>query len=220
MKANILIVEDDPAISKLIATNLSVAGYEIVCAMDGKQALEYVADQHFDLALCDIMMPEMDGFELLPYLQKEQIPVIFVSAKTDVASRVQGLRLGAEDYLIKPFDILELLVRMEKVLARKSPVPKEITFADVTVLEDSHSVKQNGQSISLKPMEYDLLLTFLRHPGIVFSRETLLRQVWGDEYIGETRTVDVHVASLRKKLNWNDRITTVYKLGYRLEVEE
>lgn len=217
MKERILIVEDDPSIIKLVTTNLSVGGYTVACAVDGKQALDNIATEHFDLALCDIMMPEMDGFELLPHLIKEQIPVIFVSAKADVESRIQGLRLGAEDYLVKPFDILELLVRMEKVLARKKPQTRVITYADITVFEDSHVVSQNEQALPLKPMEYGLLITFLRHPGMVLTRENLLRQVWGDEYIGETRTVDVHVASLRKKLNWNDRITTVYKIGYRLE---
>ena len=219
MHAQILIVEDDPAISKLIAINLSVAGYEPTCAMDGKQALEAIKAASYDLALCDIMMPEMDGFELLPYLQAKQIPVIYVSAKADVQSRVQGLRLGAEDYLVKPFDILELLVRMEKVLARKAPPTDTLCYADVSVQPDSHTVIQRGEPVALKPMEYELLCTFIRHPGMVMSRETLLRQVWGDEFIGETRTVDVHVASLRKKLNWNERIATVYKLGYRLEVE-
>lgn len=217
MNERILIVEDDPAISKLLQTNLAVAGYQTTCAMDGCQALETICNVPFDLALCDIMLPEVDGFELLPLMQQKHIPVIFVSAKTDIESRVQGLRLGAEDYLIKPFDILELLIRMEKVLARRQAPSQRLTFADVTLDEASHTVLQNGSSVSLKPMEFELLRTFIRHPGIAFTRESLLRQVWGDTYIGETRTVDVHVASLRKKLNWNERIVTVYKLGYRLE---
>lgn len=217
MNERILIVEDDPAISKLLQTNLAVAGYQTICAMDGCQALEAIGNAPFNLALCDIMLPEVDGFELLPLMQQKHIPVIFVSAKTDIESRVQGLRLGAEDYLIKPFDILELLVRMEKVLARRQAPSQRLTFADVTLDEASHMVLQNGSSVSLKPMEFELLRTFIRHPGIAFTRESLLRQVWGDTYIGETRTVDVHVASLRKKLNWNERIVTVYKLGYRLE---
>lgn len=220
MRARILIVEDDRAISRLIESNLRVAGYETHCAMDGRQALEAIGMQAFDLALCDIMLPELDGFELLPFMRKKEIPVIYVSAKADVESRVQGLRLGAEDYLVKPFDILELLVRMEKVLARRTPQPEEMRFANVTVRPDSHAVTQNGEPVALKPMEYELLCTFLRHPGMVFTRENLLRQVWGDEYMGETRTVDVHVASLRKKLGWNERIETVYKLGYRLEAEK
>ena len=218
MPYRILIVEDDPAISRLIESNLTVAGYETVCAMDGQQALERLGAQSFDLALCDIMLPELDGFELLPHMQRRQVPVIYVSAKADVASRVQGLRLGAEDYLVKPFDIMELLVRMEKVLARSGqPAAQELVFGDVRIELDSRTVTRGGEAIPLKPMEFDLLCSFVRHPGMVLTREALLRQVWGDEYIGETRTVDVHVASLRKKLDWTERIVTVYKIGYRLE---
>ena len=217
MSYRILIVEDDPAISRLIESNLTVAGYETTCAMDGQQALDCLKEQAFDLALCDIMLPELDGFELLPYMQRHHVPVIFVSAKADVASRVQGLRLGAEDYLVKPFDIMELLVRMEKVLARSEHPAKELAFEDVRIELESRTVTRGGEMIPLKPMEFDLLCSFVRHPGMVLTRENLLRQVWGDEYIGETRTVDVHVASLRKKLDWTDRIITVYKIGYRLE---
>ena len=220
MKKCILIVEDDPAISRLIESNLLVAGYEPVCAMDGRQALDVISAHHFDLALCDIMLPELDGFELLPYMQERDIPVIYVSAKADVQSRVQGLRLGAEDYLVKPFDILELLVRMEKVLARSAPAENKIIYQDITVDLDSRSVNKAGELIPLKPMEYELLCTFMKRPGMVLTREKLLRQVLGDEYIGETRTVDVHVAALRKNLGLTEQLATVFKLGYRLEVIE
>ena len=219
MKKRILIVEDDPSISRLIESNLLVAGYEPVCAMDGKQALDAISAHHFDLSLCDIMLPELDGFELLPYMQERNIPVIYVSAKADVQSRVQGLRLGAEDYLVKPFDILELLVRMEKVLARSAPAENKMIYQDITMDLDSRSVHKAGELISLKPMEYELLCTFMKHPGMVLTREKLLRQVWGDEYIDETCTVDVHVAALRKKLGLTEQLATVFKLGYRLEGE-
>lgn len=219
MKKRILIVEDDPAISRLMDSNLAVAGYDTFCALDGKQAVDALREETFDLALCDIMLPELDGFELLPFMQERHVPVIYVSAKADVESRVHGLRLGAEDYLVKPFDILELLVRMEKVLARSDNAARALCYADITVDEISHSVTQAGTPVALKPMEYELLCTFLRHPGMVLTREKLLRQVWGDAYIGETRTVDVHVAALRRKLSLNDRLSTVYKIGYRLEVE-
>ncbi len=218
VKKRILIAEDDEAISRLLDSNLHVAGYETVCALDGQQAVDAVQAQHFDLALCDIMLPELDGFELLPHMRSRGVPVIYVSARADVQSRVQGLRLGAEDYLVKPFDILELLVRMEKVLARSAPEERSLSYRDITVDTDSHTVTRSGESVALKPMEYELLCTFMRHPGMVLTREKLLRQVWGDEYIGETRTVDVHVAALRKKLGLNEQLTTVYKLGYRLEV--
>ena len=212
MPKSILIVEDDPAISKLIDTNLVLSGYQTCCAMDGRQAVQAIQAQRFDLALCDIMLPELDGFELLPYMKEKGIPVIYVSAKADVQSRVQGLRLGAEDYLVKPFDIL-------KVLARADRQPKALTYRDIAVDLESRSVTKGGETVSLKNMEYELLLTFLRHPGMVMTREDLLHQVWGDEFIGETRTVDVHVAALRRKLDLNKELATVYKIGYRLEMQ-
>ena len=133
-------------------------------------------------------------------------------------SRVRGLRLGAEDYLVKPFDILELLVRMEKVLARSDKRPQRFRYRDIAVDEASHTVTKSGIPVLLKPMEYELLLTFIRHPGMVMTREDLLHQVWGDAFIGETRTVDVHVAALRRKLDLGGELATVYKIGYRLEV--
>ena len=219
MPKRILIVEDDAAISRLLESNLRLSGYQLICTADGCQALELLQNQPFDLALCDIMLPEIDGFELLPHMRAQGVPVIFVSAKADVQSRVRGLRLGADDYLVKPFDILELLVRMEKVLARSDKHPQRFRYRDIAVDEASHTVTKSGTPVSLKPMEYELLLTFIRHPGMVMTREDLLHQVWGDEFIGETRTVDVHVAALRRKLDLNKELVTVYKIGYRLEVK-
>ena len=164
------------------------------------------------------MLPEIDGFELLPYMKKSNIPVIYVSAKQQVSDRLRGLRLGAEDYLVKPFDILELLVRMEKVLSRTRPASSVLSINGVTVWEDERRVEAYGNIVDLKPMEYALLLMFMKHPNIVLSREKLLREAWGDEYFGETRTVDNHEAVLRKKLNWHDKIITIHRVGYKLEV--
>lgn len=177
MKNRILIIEDDPSISRLMESSLQAAGYVPACAMDGRQALEAIAARPFDLALCDIMLPELDGFELLPHMQERGVPVIFVSARADVNSRVQGLRLGAEDYLVKPFDILELLVRMEKVLARNAPAETTLHYQDITIDTDSHTVYKGQESIALKPMEYALLCAFVKHPGMVLTREKLLHQV-------------------------------------------
>ncbi len=217
MNERILIMEDDEAILKLLNTNLKIAGYQTTCARDGEEALSSLQSQAFDIALLDIMVPKIDGFELFPFLQQKNIPVIFLSAKADVSSRVQGLKMGAEDYMVKPFDILELLVRIEKVLERHTPTQKTYALNNILLDDNSHTVTKNNVPISLKPMEYDLLKIFVKHPGMIFSRETLLKRVWGDAFIGETRTVDVHVASLRKKLDLNDNIVTVYKIGYRLE---
>ena len=216
----VMILEDEVSIRSFVVINLKRAGYEVVEAGTGEEALELLkANPDVGVAILDIMLPGLDGFELLPYMKEKGIPVIYVSAKADVQSRVQGLRLGAEDYLVKPFDILELLVRMEKVLARADKQPKQLTYRDIAVDLESRSVTKGGEMISLKNMEYELLLTFLQHPGIVMTREDLLHQVWGDEFIGETRTVDVHVAALRRKLDLNKELVTVYKIGYRLEVK-
>ena len=216
----ILIVEDDASISELIAMNLSVAGYGCDTAKDGGQALSAIESKRYDLALLDIMLPEIDGFALLPYMRQRGIPVFYISAKNDIADRVHGLRLGAEDYLIKPFDILELLVRIEKILARTQGASPTVSLLGVTVNEAERSVYAGGVPVVLKPMEYALMLMFMKHPNMVLSREQLLHEVWGDDFFGETRTVDSHVAVLRRKLHWSEAIITVHRVGYKLEVRQ
>ncbi|MGI6234262.1 MAG: response regulator transcription factor [Christensenellales bacterium] len=189
----------------------------MLTAEDGQAALELIEAEPVDLALLDIMLPFVDGFELIEPLKARGTPVIYLSAKGDTKSKVHGLKLGAEDYLVKPFDMLELLVRVEKVLARQQPRAQELLLEDIRVDLEGRQVFKAGTAVTLKPMEFDLLCAFIRHPGVVLTRETLLRRVWGDEFFGETRTVDVHVARLRQKLGLEHRITTVYKVGYRLE---
>ncbi len=217
--ARILVVEDDNAISTLITMNLTVCGYECDAAYDGTQALNAIEKNDFDLALLDVMLPEKDGFELMAYMAKRNIQVIYVSARSDAADRIKGLQLGAEDYIVKPFDITELILRVEKVISRMEPKRKTFSIYGVEIDEDNRTVSVDGQPVELKKMEYDLMLMLVKHRGMAFTREQLLHAVWGDEFFGETRTVDVHIAALRKKLHWNDEIQTVYRIGYRLRKE-
>lgn len=217
-KNRVFIVEDEIAIAKMIAMNLKVAGYDIVMFQDGKEAAESLESDHaYDIALLDIMVPGMDGLELLPVVKGYGIPVIFLTARDDIGTKVQGLRDGAEDYIVKPFEMLELMVRMEKVLERTKKNSDIIQILDLEINLAEHTVRKNGMEISLKPMEFELLCVLAKNRNIAISREELLRMVWGVDYMGETRTVDVHIGQLRKKLDLSDHIKTISKLGYRLE---
>ena len=220
MRGRILIVEDDPEISKLIGMNFALSDYQTVCATDGPRAVEAIRTQQFDLALCDIALRGSDGFDLLPYMKEKGVPVILMSAKADLQSQARGPKRGAEDCPVNPFDIPELLARMEKKLTWADKQPKRLVYRDIVVDEECFSVAKDGKPILLRRLEYELLVTFLRRPGMVMTREDLLRQVWGDEYMGETRTVDVHVASLRRKLDLTQELATVFKTGYRLEPDK
>jgi DNA-binding response OmpR family regulator len=214
----ILVVEDDESISKVIQKNLMAAGFAVAAYFDGTEAAKALAsDTDFDLALLDIMLPGMDGFELLGHMKHHDIPVIYLTARADLDSKIQGLRDGAEDYIVKPFEILELLVRIEKVLERTGRMKQTLSVADLEINLLERSVRKNGGEIVLKPMEFDLLVMLAKNKNIALSRERLLHGVWGVDYVGETRTVDVHIGQLRKKLNLSENIKTVSKMGYRLE---
>lgn len=218
MLKRILIVEDEEAIAKMIALNLRVANMEPVIFYDGAKAADSLdLDHNYDLALLDIMVPGKDGFELQKILKPFDIPVIFLTAKDDVVSKVKGLRDGAEDYMTKPFEVLELLVRIEKILARTQKIESCVHFDNLDINFDERTVKKNGEEIVLKPMEFDLFAVLLKNQNIAISREDLLSLVWGVNYIGETRTVDVHIGQIRKKLGLREQIKTVSKFGYRLE---
>ena len=217
-KNRVLIVEDEIAIAKMIAMNLKVAGYDVEMFPDGREAAEALESDHaYDIALLDIMLPGMDGLELLPVVKGYGIPVIFLTARDDIGTKVQGLRDGAEDYIVKPFEMLELMVRMEKVLERTKKTSDTIQILDLEINLAEHTVRKNGEEISLKPMEFELLCVLAKNRNIAISREDLLRMVWGVDYMGETRTVDVHIGQLRKKLDLSEHIKTISKLGYRLE---
>lgn len=214
----ILIVEDEEPISDLIRMNLVKAGYSCICAFDGNEAADIISQERFDLILLDIMLPGMDGYELLAYIKTMEIPVIFITAMGELNQRVQGLRAGADDYITKPFEIVELLARVETVLRRYHKTEDVLQVENVTIDIPSRVVWQNGKQVMLTMKEFELLLLFVRNKNIALYRETIYENVWESDYLGDSRTVDLHVQRLRKKLGWEDKIKSVYKVGYRLEV--
>lgn len=218
MKNRILIVEDDKGISDAVALNMQFVGYEYAVFNDGKKAADSLADDHaFDLALLDIMLPGIDGFELFSCMEKYNIPVIYMTAKTDSASEIKGLMDGAEDYIVKPFDMLTLMVRIEKVLRRTGRLNTVYRVRDIEVNSETRIVMKSGAPVELQPMEFDVLLLLLKNKNLTVSREQLLSEVWGYDYIGESRAVDVKISAIRRKLDLGDAIKSIPKLGYRLE---
>ena len=218
MRNRIFIVEDDIGIADAVALHLQFAGYDYNVFTDGGEAADSLADDHtYDLALLDIMLPGIDGFELFSYMEQYHIPVIYMTAKTDSASEIKGLRDGAEDYVVKPFEMLTLMVRMEKVLARTGKLNTVYRVRDIEVNTETRTVTKSGEEIDLQPLEFEVLLMLIRHKNIAVSREQLLSEIWGYDYMGETRTVDMKISSLRKKLDLGDAIRAIPKLGYRLE---
>ena len=195
----ILIVEDEKPIADLLDMSLTSAGYSCDCLDNGAAAADAVESRRYDLILLDVMLPGIDGFELMEYLAPLEIPVIFITARSTVKDRIKGLKLGADDYIVKPFEIAELLARVDT---------------------QSRVVTRGGEIVPLTAKEYSLLMLFLQNRNIALFRETIYERVWENEYMGDSRTVDLHVQRLRKKLGWQERIAAVYKVGYRLEVKE
>lgn len=217
--SKILVAEDELAINKMICMNLNITGYETVSMQDGQEVLDYLAaGQSADLAIVDIMMPKVDGFALLEPLNKAGITVIYLTALGDIESKVRGLSGGAEDYMVKPFEMLELLLRIEKILKRTGKSDELIKLDDVILDMKKRTVSKKNEQISLTPMEYDLLCILAKNRNIALGRDKILHEIWGAGFEGETRTVDVHVAALRRKTGLH--IASVPKIGYRLEVGE
>jgi two-component system, OmpR family, alkaline phosphatase synthesis response regulator PhoP len=214
----ILIVEDEMPISDLIKMSLIGKGYFCECAYDGEQAADKIEQSNYDLILLDIMLPEIDGYELMEYIRPMNIPVIFITAKGNLHDRVKGLQIGAEDYIVKPFEIVELLARVEVVLRRYNKSEKNIRIGDVEINTESRVVIKGRNHVDLTLKEYDLLVMLVQNRNIALFRESLFEKIWGTDYMGETRTLDLHIQRLRKKLHWEDKIKTVHKIGYRLEV--
>ena len=213
----ILIVEDEEPISNLIRLNLKKAGYQCACAFDGNAAADAMEKESFDLVLLDIMLPGLSGYELLDYARSLEIPVIFITAMSTLDNKVKGLKMGADDYITKPFEIVELLARVETVLRRYHKAEQKIRIFDVEIDVVSRTVLKDGQPVYLTLKEFELLLLFVRNRNVALYRETIYENVWESDYLGDSRTVDLHVQRLKKKLGWEKRIVTVYKIGYRLE---
>ena len=214
----ILIVEDEKPISDLIKLSLTKAGYSCKCAYDGEEAADMLDSNVFDLVLLDVMLPKADGFEVMEYIAPLGIPVIFITAKNSVTDRVKGLRMGAEDYIVKPFEVLELLARVDVVLRRYNKTDSVINIGGLVIDTVSMTATRDGAPIALTKKEYDLLLLFARNPGTAMYRETIYERVWGGDFVYGTKTVDLHVQRMRKKVGWEGKLVAVNKVGYRLEV--
>ena len=213
--AKILIAEDERAINDLIRINLTLVGHKCDQVFDGAAALESAQSGQYDLVILDVMLPELSGFEIIGRIKT---PVIFVTARVSVEDRLRGLKLGADDYIVKPFEILELVERVKAVLRRTKGESEVFEFDGIRVEFDTRRVYKDGVEVILKPKEFDLLSAFITNRNLALSREKLIELVWNFDYDGDTRTVDVHVQKLRGKLGISDRLKTVYKMGYRLEI--
>ena len=213
----ILAVDDEKPITELLRISLTRAGYECVCACDGIEAANLIDRETFDLILLDIMMPGIDGFELMDYIKTSDTPVIFLTAKNAVRDRVKGLKMGAEDYIIKPFDILELLARVEGVLRRHGKLQTVLEAGGITINTVSMQIYKDGAEISLTRKEYELALLFAQNPGAVLSKTSIYERIWGGEYPDSTRTVELHIQRMKKKVGWEEKLRPVYGMGYRLE---
>ena len=214
----ILIVEDERPIADLIQLSLEGEGYHCTCVYDGIAAADLITNRQIDLILLDVMLPGASGFELMDYIRPTGMPVIFLTAKANVDDRVRGLHLGADDYLVKPFEIVELQARVEAVLRRYKKLDRLLEVGGLEIDTYSRTVRRDGAEIALTKKEFDLLLLFARNPNIALYRETIYERVWESDYMGDSRTVDLHIQRLRKKVGWEQQLKAVYKIGYRLEL--
>ncbi|MCL2807458.1 MAG: response regulator transcription factor [Coriobacteriia bacterium] len=217
MSAHILVVEDDENIARMIEAALTIGGYTSRICQDGLSAVSEIGSGKYDLVLLDIMLPKLDGFQVFESKGDTTTPVIFLTAMGDVPNKVKGLRMGAEDYIVKPFEAVELLARIEVALRRTHKKSKTLGYQNIVIETEKHEVTLDGQPVILTPKEFDLLVFFVNNIDIALTREQLLSQVWGYSFSGETRTVDTHIQQLRKKLNLHGSLVTIARLGYRLE---
>jgi DNA-binding response OmpR family regulator len=234
MSEKILVVEDEPTLVETLEYNLSRQDYEVFTVMDGQKALEIARREHPDLIVLDLMLPRMDGIEVCRVLRQEMsVPILMLTARDEEVDKVVGLEVGADDYMTKPFSMRELMARVKALLRRERLIREELsaegrvieeqtlTFGDLSIDMSRREVKRNGEILHLKPREYELLVFLARHRGMVLSRDLILERVWGWDYDGGSRTVDVHVHWLREKIEPDaknpTRIVTVRGVGYRFE---
>ena len=217
----LLLVDDEPDLLKMLSDILKDAGFQkILTAATGKEAVAEAKKGKPDLIILDVMLPDKDGFSLMQQLRSfTDVPIIFLTAKDEAADKLAGLGLGADDYIVKPFEMQEVMVRLEKVLERNGTVQEQIQIGDVIIDTASRTVTKMGMEIYLKPMEYNCLMVFAKNPNKALTRNQILQELWNEEFCGETRTVDAHVGRIRKKLGWQDKIKTSPRIGYRLEVD-
>lgn len=216
----ILVVEDEQSIAEMVKLCLSKNGYMCETVNDGMAATQKIEEKRYDLILLDIMLPDIDGYDLIEYIKQFNIPVIFVTAKTSVPDRVKGLKLGAEDYISKPFDLEELLARVSTVLRRFNKTENILEVGKIKIDTLERTVLLDGNPVILPAKEYDLLLFLVRNKNIALYRETIFEQVWQEPYLGNTRTIDLHIQRLKKKLDLGDAIETIYKVGYKFRAEK
>lgn len=213
----ILIVEDEQPIRNLLKMNLEDAGYDCTCAEDGQVASDILEDHNFDLILLDIMLPVINGYELFEYIKPLNIPVIFLTAKDALEDKVKGLTIGAEDYIVKPFELIELLARIDVVLRRYNKNKTTLSYKDIVIDSKNKTVLKANAPIDLTPKEFELFEMLVQNVNITLFRNKIYETIWDNDSYGDTRTLDLHIQRLRKKLELGDSLKTIYKTGYRLE---
>ncbi len=216
----ILVVDDEQTITEMVKLCLNKNGYMCETANDGMTATKKIEEKRFDLVLLDIMIPDIDGYDLIEYIKQFDIPVIFITAKTAVTDRVKGLKLGADDYILKPFDLDELLARISTVLRRFHKTENVIELGRIKIDTLERIVLLDAAPVNLTAKEYELLLFLIRNKNIALYRETIFEQVWQEPYFANTRTIDLHIQRLKKKLDLGQAVETVYKVGYKFRSEK
>lgn len=220
-KRRILVIEDEKPIADILKYGFEKEGFEVLCAYTGAEGLRAAEEGRPQLVLLDWMLPDIAGVDVCRMLtEEENVPILMLTARSSVEDKLYGLECGADDYVTKPFDLREVVARVHTILrrferAQESKREETVRYDSVTVSEEEHTVRRNGNLVELTPKEFDLLVFFLKHPRQVFTRSALLDQIWGYDYLGDTRTVDIHIQRLRRKADLSGQLVTVFGVGYK-----